>query len=172
MGEIRSTLDIIMEKTRGLRLSDEERDAIKRREIEGRVKGLLQKVLDGAVTREEMTRELQAFGDKERQDAKAVLWQGIVERLDPQEEQEGLMALLQDLFELPRERLDEARSRARHRLAKARDEQVRVLRARLQARGISGDAVLPNLQADPGWAQTLTAQRAAFRDAVAALRDV
>ncbi len=170
MGEIRSTLDIIMEKTRGLTLSEEERDAIKRREVEGRVKGLLQKYLDGAVSLEQVMRQFQALGDKERLSAKEVMWQEIVERLDPQAEQEALMALLDRLFDLPRERLAATLEAARQRLADIRSEKVQALQARLLARGISGSAVVPNLRVDPAWEHALAAQRAAYREAVAALR--
>ena len=47
MGEIKSTLDIIMEKTKGLTMTEEEKTAFKSKEMEGKVKGALQKFLDG-----------------------------------------------------------------------------------------------------------------------------
>ena len=42
MGEIKSTLDLVMEKTKNLSLSDEERLGQKNKEIASRIRGLLQ----------------------------------------------------------------------------------------------------------------------------------
>ena len=50
MGEIKSTLDLVMERTRNLTLSDEEKQAHKQMAIASRIKGLLQKMLDGMLT--------------------------------------------------------------------------------------------------------------------------
>ena len=47
MGEIKSTLDIIMEKTKGLTMSEEERTSFKEKELTGKVKGLVQKYING-----------------------------------------------------------------------------------------------------------------------------
>ena len=47
MGEIKSTLDLVMERTKNLSLSDEEKQAQKQKEVESRIRGLLQKYLDG-----------------------------------------------------------------------------------------------------------------------------
>ena len=43
MAEIKSTLDLVMEKTRNLTLSSEEKQAQKQIEIGNRIKGLVQK---------------------------------------------------------------------------------------------------------------------------------
>ncbi|MBW2432576.1 MAG: hypothetical protein JRF36_03165, partial [Deltaproteobacteria bacterium] len=50
MGEIKSTLDLVMEKTRNLNLSDEEKQDQKNKEIESRLNGLLQKFEDQIIT--------------------------------------------------------------------------------------------------------------------------
>ena len=49
MAEIKSTLDLVMEKTKNLSLSDEERQGQKNKEIESRICGLLQKFNDQAL---------------------------------------------------------------------------------------------------------------------------
>ena len=47
MGEIKSTMDIIMEKTKGLTMTEEEKAEYKHKELTGKVRGLIQKFLDG-----------------------------------------------------------------------------------------------------------------------------
>jgi hypothetical protein len=57
MGEIKSTLDLVMEKTKDLTLSSEEKKAQKQKEIENRIKGLLQKYQDGFLSKSELKTE-------------------------------------------------------------------------------------------------------------------
>ena len=54
MAEIKSTLDLVMEKTKNLSLSSEERQAQKNQEIESRIRGLLQKFKDRALNSERL----------------------------------------------------------------------------------------------------------------------
>ena len=59
MGEIKSTLDLVMEKTKNLSLSDEERLGQKNKEIESRIRGLLQKFNDQALSADKLKSEYQ-----------------------------------------------------------------------------------------------------------------
>ena len=43
MAEIKSTLDIIMEKAKKFSVTEEEKQGFKRQELEGKIKGLVQK---------------------------------------------------------------------------------------------------------------------------------
>ena len=54
MAEIKSTLDLVMEKTRNLTLSADEKAAQQHKEAENRIRGLLQKYLDGVVSKPEL----------------------------------------------------------------------------------------------------------------------
>ena len=57
MAEIKSTLDLVMEKTKNLSLSSEERQAQKSKEIESRIRGLLQKFKDQALSADKFKSE-------------------------------------------------------------------------------------------------------------------
>ena len=59
MAEIKSTLDLVMEKTKNLSLSSEERQAQKSKEIESRLRGLLQKFKDQALSADKFKSEYQ-----------------------------------------------------------------------------------------------------------------
>jgi hypothetical protein len=47
MAEIKSTLDLIMERTRNLSMTPEEKEALRRKEWHSRIQGWLQRYLDG-----------------------------------------------------------------------------------------------------------------------------
>ena len=54
MGEIKSTLDLVMEKTRHLTLSREEKEEQKRVEVNKRLKGLVQKYQDNLLKKDRL----------------------------------------------------------------------------------------------------------------------
>ena len=54
MGEIKSTLDLVLEKTKNLTLSSEEKAEQKQKEIENRIKGMMQKYQDGVLFSEQL----------------------------------------------------------------------------------------------------------------------
>jgi hypothetical protein len=54
MGEIKSTLDLVLEKTKNLTLSSEEKETQKRKEIENRIKGMVQKYQDGILSQNQL----------------------------------------------------------------------------------------------------------------------
>jgi len=57
MGEIKSTLDLVMEKTKHLSLSDEEKQNQKKIESQKRINGLLQKYQDQVLSMEQLHTE-------------------------------------------------------------------------------------------------------------------
>ena len=59
MGEIKSTLDLVMEKTRHLTLSQEEKDSQKKVEVHKRLKGLVQKYRDNLLKKDGLGKELE-----------------------------------------------------------------------------------------------------------------
>ncbi|MCK9276084.1 MAG: hypothetical protein M0P57_13445 [Syntrophales bacterium] len=58
MAEIKSTLDIIMEKTRGMTLSDQEKKEIRLKEQEGKIKGLVERFSVGFISKSDFLRSL------------------------------------------------------------------------------------------------------------------
>lgn len=61
MGELKSTMDIIMEKSSHLTLSEEEKREQVSAEMQQRLKGLIQKSLDRALKMEQLKQELNAL---------------------------------------------------------------------------------------------------------------
>ena len=61
MGEIKSTLDLVLEKTKHLTQSSVEKQAQIRKDVEIRIKGILQKYQDGVVSKEQLQRDYEAL---------------------------------------------------------------------------------------------------------------
>ena len=61
MGEIKSTLDLVLEKTKHLSQSSDEKQSQIRKDIEMRINGLLQKYQDGVSSLEQLQRDYEAL---------------------------------------------------------------------------------------------------------------
>jgi hypothetical protein len=149
MGEIKSTLDLIMEKTKGLSLSDEERKKLKQQGWLGKARGWVQRYLDGMIDPQDLKKGIAALGEPEG--AENLLKQELVGAVDPEGDNEKRWEALEILWGLPRAPYVRTIEQYRSELAEAGSRRADVLAVRLAEKGISGPAVVPNLQRDPEW---------------------
>ena len=82
MAEIKSTLDIIMEKAKKFSVTEEEKKGFKRQELEGKIKGLVQKVVDGVMDSERFQVEVTALQTKEKELVDRILKEEVVVELN------------------------------------------------------------------------------------------
>jgi hypothetical protein len=163
VAEIKSTLDLVMEKTKNLTLSAEEKQAQKQLEIENRMKGLVQKLQDGLFTNSQLKVEYESLKKESDLSDNSLLVREIITRLDPDRDNQILLGALEECC-----RFDAATIRAD--LKAYRDDYQRAARKRSAqlkedlARNhyISGSAVLPNLDADEKWQQKAQEMRWQF----------
>ncbi|RLB18909.1 MAG: hypothetical protein DRG82_02745 [Deltaproteobacteria bacterium] len=155
MVEIKSTFDIIMEKTRGMTVSEEEKALMRERELEGKTRGIFQKYLDGAISLARFKEEWDHFG-KDREKALPFLKRMCVEKADPEDENSLVFALLKEIVGVEGDRLEHALESARENLEARRLKLLERARRALAESGISGSAVQPNLDADPEWREAVS----------------
>jgi len=168
MAEIKSTLDIIMEKTRGLTMTDEEKAAMHDRELEGKTRGLVQKYLDGTIPMAKFQKEWDRLG-KDREKALTILKRICVENVEPEGENGPLLELLRDVAGMESDSLERALERAREDLDTRRLESQERIREALAESGIYGSAALPNLNADPQWKEIVFRQKERLHDELLSL---
>jgi hypothetical protein len=149
MAEIKSTLDIIMEKTKGLSLSAEEKEALKREEKAKKIRGWLARFLDDQVTFEDVRRELQ----KDLTDAPArnLLLSELVAHLHPEGDNGKVFRLMREILKVRTEPVEEKIDAFLRGLIAERVQRLKHLEETLGRSGVSGPAVLPNIARDPGW---------------------
>jgi hypothetical protein len=168
MGEIRSTIDIIMEKTRGLTMTTEERKAVQKTEIEGKIRGLLQKYLDGVLDLKKLVDEVTAM-EGERQHMALAALKEECRMFDPDGDATPYFKIFGTVLNVDTAPVDKA-------LSSYQDDMDRLKRSwearameRLHRRGISGSALLPNLRADPAWMDLVSKEKAAFHEKISNL---
>lgn len=166
MAEIKSTIDLVMERTKGMVQSKEERAEAEAQEREKQARSLALKLREGELGPGRLPEVLADLGGEEGPAVRAALVKVLIEDLGLEEANEPLLtglgvlagdalgALLQGVrglegdYALEKERL-------------AQEVNDWVLKA-LAAEGLAGSALRPKVEEDPAWAEGLARIKADF----------
>nr|HID59615.1 hypothetical protein [Desulfobacterales bacterium] len=153
MGEIRSTLDIIMEKTKHLTMSEEEKEELRKKELRGKVKGIVQKFLDGQKDIRDIKSVIETEG--KHGDIQEFLKIELIERINPNDNNENIFQLLEEVLNINTIPLKRVINEFQKKVAEEKAIRLKNLKNQLANRGISGSAVVPNMALDEEWNQFL-----------------
>ena len=154
MGEIKSTLDLVMEKTKNLSFSDEERRGQKNKEIGSRIRGLLNKFQDGAISFDRFNSEYQLLKKEYslKEKGNAHLIKEICGQIELGKDNQALFDLLAEFKVTDFEGLISVLQEFQTVRNTAARERGKILKDQLaKAHFISGSAVVPNLENDDDW---------------------
>ena len=163
MGEIKSTMDIIMEKTKHLTMTDEEKQQFKRQKMEGKVKGLIQKYVDGQVGMEKLKEDIADLGAEEQEELEQLIRKETMALIQPGESNAPLLEVLSSVVGMDTDPIMKLLDDFNSKIKQERTGREKVLREELRKKGISGSAVIPNLDADEQWSKVLSETKDAFR---------
>lgn len=167
MGEIKSTLDLVMEKTKHLTLSDEEKVTQRRVEAEKKIYGLVKKYQDNLIAKTNLEKEMDVFRQAYDLDVDDILMQTLVEDLELGGKNAPLLELLRDVCDVDISGLERLFQDFLTQVRDAEEERIKTIKDNLhQKRSISGAAVVPNLGADNEWLSMLSAIKARFDEAL------
>jgi hypothetical protein len=155
MGEIKSTLDLVMEKTKNLNLSNEEREQQESKEIKNRLRGLVQKFQDNILSTDNLRSDYQKLKKEYGLTNNRLLIEEICSQIQPGKDNQARFDLLAE-FKVPDfERLKSVLQEFQTVLDTAAGQRHKILKDQLaKTHFISGSAVVPNLENDDGWRQT------------------
>lgn len=149
MAEIKSTLDLVMEKTKNLNLSREEKNEQADKEIQGKLNGLLQKYKDGFLVREKLERELATIQKQYGIKVESTFKKVILERLYPGEMDSSLLVLLEKVCKANTKPIESIIKEYQNTVkALTRQRMSEVVETLDREHFISGSAVVPNLESD------------------------
>lgn len=156
MAEIRSTLDIIMEKAKTLTVTDEDKKSFAEKEVQGRIRGLFQKYLDGILSTQRLKAEMASFDEERQPAAKKELRATCLNAMTVDGDNQPLFEMLDQVLECDikplLDQIDEFQEQQKKEHSKKAAAQIQTLK-RL---GVSGSAVIPNLRANPSWRSYLS----------------
>lgn len=150
MAKIKSTLDIVMERTRNLSLTDEEKTVIHRKELDDKVRGWVQMLVDHKYT----VSNLESAYLEELSHSpgvKDVLRRELLEHIDPDTDNASILDAWRDILNLDDGFISEAVVSYRTQTDQSMREYRERIREELVRSGISGSAVIPNVLSSPEW---------------------
>lgn len=163
MGEIKSTLDLVMEKTRHLTLSQKEKEGQKQIEVNKRLKGLLQKYQDNLLREEQLGQELESLRKTFDLNVKEMLSHILLDGLKLGSNNISLLELLSTICGLEVSGLEELFHDFQYTIEIAAQKRIEEVKANLaKKRLISGSAVVPNLEIDSEWLATVQGIKGKF----------
>jgi hypothetical protein len=154
MSEIKSTLDLVMERTKHLTLNETEKEGQKKADLKKRLNGLIQKYQDQMIKPTELFSHLNELTTTFGRGVEKQMANEILSRIDVEADDDRLLALLGDHFGLEISTLRMIQSEFRQAIQTGKIKRIDILKSELSDNhGISGTAVIPNIEIDPEWQQ-------------------
>ena len=159
MGEIKSTLELAMERTKKMAISEEEKEKIKRKEVLDKATGFFHRYREGHLPLNGILKEIERMEEKKGTMVKEILLFQWIDALSLNGEDERL---LKGVESLKSRNIDEVKRKLHHLLSQYRIEReeaqhrVKVQLAKaLRKAGIDGSAVEPNIEVSELWKKEL-----------------
>lgn len=175
MAEIKSTLDIVLEKTKHLTLSAEEKVEMQFQEALKKVPGYVERVLDLTFTPERLLEEINGLSKEISKGIREEIARQMSQALDLSAKSDPLIDCLEVLAEPNWSALVEQVKHCRADYRKAREDlrqqaEDRVL-ASLAAAGIGGSSIVAKLEGDVFWQEEGRRLREPCEERLEALRE-
>jgi hypothetical protein len=163
MAKIKSTLDLVMERTKNISITQEERDALHKKEWTEKAMSWVQRVLDRKMTLTELKSSLRN-DEKSYPDIRGILKDELIAHIDPDEDNTSVFEALREVLDVDVKPYENLIGGYHERLAAGYAENLERAKSALKGKGISGTAVVPNLAGDETWAAACRQLKAELRD--------
>ena len=155
MGEIKSTLELAMERTRKFVISDKEKEEIKQREILQKATTLFHRYREGHLSLNELLKEIEKMDTRTTTMVKESLLSQWIDAFSLEEDAERI---LKGIESLKRRSIDEGKQKIHRLISQYQKEKEKIkeevkaefIRA-LKEKGVHGSAVEPNLEGNERW---------------------
>jgi hypothetical protein len=164
MAEIKSTLDIIMEKAKNLTVTEEEKVAFKRKELEGKIRSFVQKYLDSFIDLDRLKAELTPLRREGEDMVRELIKEDMLGRIQFGQNNDPLLDMLSKTIGVNTGPIKELLNQFEKRMDREKESREKILEEELRTRGISGSAVIPNLNGDQKWLRTVSELNQLFRE--------
>ncbi len=155
MAEIKSTLELAMERTKRFAVSEKEKDAIKQKEILQKATSLFHRYREGTLSLNDISKEIGRMGRKTAMTVKEHLLSQWIDALSLDDEDERILKGVESLKERSaagvKQEFSHLVSQYQGEKEKAKEKVEVQLREALEKEGIWGSAVEPKLEGSKLW---------------------
>jgi hypothetical protein len=159
MAEIKSTLELALERTKKMAISEKEKEEIRQKKLLEKGKGLSHRYREGHAPLSELQKEIERMDEKTSAAVKDFLLSQWIDALSLKDDNERL---IKGIEWLKNARIEEVPERFRHLLSQYREEMEKTrqeartqLVEALKREGIAGGAVEPNVEGDLLWKEAV-----------------
>ncbi len=155
VGEIKSSIELAMERTKKFAISEREREEIKQREVLQKATGFFHRYLEGELSLSDIQKQIGRMEEKAAAQAREYLLSQWIDALSLDDEGEKI---LKGIESLEQRNIDKAKQKFHSLLSEYGEEKEKAKemvkaerREILRTAGIYGTAVEPNLEEDELW---------------------
>ncbi|HOE18253.1 MAG TPA: hypothetical protein PLX02_11665 [Syntrophorhabdaceae bacterium] len=167
MAEIKSAIELAMEKTKGMGMDERERESFARKDIENRIRAILRRYYEEMTDSEGVQKELGAIeGDPEMK--KGVLFDLLIEGFDVKGDNDKIFSLFHLAGIGLDKRLGAELEELQRGFAREMEKRKMIIGSRIEDKlkkvGIGGNGVEPNIEAWDEWQEAVDDVAHAFSE--------
>ena len=164
MGEIKSTLDLVFEKTRNLTLSDEEKLSLAREKLDKKVQGLCNRYLDNFFPVSRLKDEMEKIASNDRERAYSFLKKYLLSHFDLDRDNSLIVSALSEIASYDIASLKNLQKEYNSEKESTKKAFIEKSLLPLKESGVSGSAVVVNLDNIPEWNEFLKSLRKRYQE--------
>jgi hypothetical protein len=149
MAEIKSTLDIIMERTKNLTITEGEKRAFLQKELKAKAKGWIQKYLDGIINSGQFKSNIEK--EKNPEVLHEIIKMELLGFLQLQGGNEKIYTSLKDVLFIEPEPFRMIAESFQKKIEREKLQKLETIRNSLKERKICGSSIIPNINNDKTW---------------------
>ncbi|MCX7857034.1 MAG: hypothetical protein N2513_03490 [Deltaproteobacteria bacterium] len=157
MAEIKSSIEIAMEKTKHLIMSEEEKKEQEKRDLENKIRALLRRLKEKFIEKDDVVKEFNSLRDNNQ---KRIFVKVALDELSLAEENEeiiSVLALIDKDIKLKADTGLKAMKKAFNEELEKREMIMKErIREKLMKMGLQGDALTINVEAWEEWSEAIT----------------
>ncbi len=173
MAEIKSTVELALERTKGLRLSHEEMEKMKEEEVQLKAAGLVNRFLEVDFHLRDVEKELAKFDPQQRKHLEQLFLQHLIEAMNLDKDNDLILQGLEALLPKSAWAVKKIKDLVQMYQLRKKDESLKTkteLLAGLERLGISGSAVHPKIEGSPEWEQAVSTFKPGFEEELKKLK--
>lgn len=173
MAEIKSAVELAMEKTKGMHLSREEKEKIKEEELHSKAQSLVNRFLEADFRPGEVEKELARYTPDQREHLEKLIFRSLCEAIQLDRVNDLLFQGIEAFQKESKNTVNKIRElieNYRRRQEKEYKQAEKVLLKKWERQGISGSSVQPRIEGSPEWQEAVGKFKQTFDDQLQVLK--
>ena len=167
MAEIKSAVELAMEKTKGMHLSREEKEKIKEEELHAKAQSLVNRFLEVDFHLKEVEKDLGKYHPEQREHLEKLMLHYLCEAIQLDRDNDLIFQGVEAFQKENKNTIKKIRELIedyRRRQEKEYKQAEKVLLKKWERQGISGSAVQPKVEGSPEWQEAIGKFKQPFDD--------